>query len=95
MSDTFERRLGAAVGAGWCALIIAVVSMMASWLAFVGLMHWRPAWVLELWGGAGLTWPEMRTMALWFFGAFKIVLWSFAIVMVFLTLWRRGLRQAG
>jgi len=94
MSDAFEQRLAAAVGAGWRTILIAVLWMVVAWLGFLGLMHWRPAWLLTLWGGAGLTWPEVRNVVTWFFGAFKIVLWCFAIVMIFLTLWRRALRRA-
>ncbi len=94
MNDTFEKRLRAAVGAGWRTLVIWAILMTASWLIFLILLHYRPGWLLDLWGGAGLTWPDVRNVAVWFFGAFKVVLWIFAMAVVFLALWLRRLSRA-
>jgi hypothetical protein len=36
----------------------------------------------------------MRTASLWFFGIFKLILWTGILICLFLTLWLRKLRKA-
>lgn len=44
---------------------------------FLGMSAWRPAWLTVLWG-PDLTWPVMQVVAVWFFAAWKFVLWQHA-----------------
>jgi hypothetical protein len=42
-----------------------------------------------------LTWPEAQRITFWFFAAFKLLLWLWALVLVWLSLWARRLRRQG
>ena len=92
--NTFERRLQAAVRAGWCTIAIWAILLTVSWLVWLIFMHTQPRWLIWLWGGQ-LTWPKVQEVCIWFYGAFKIVLFSFLMIVVFATLWLRRLRCAG
>jgi len=94
MNGDFEKRLGGAVRAGWCTVIIGVVFMTASWLGYLCMMKIQPEWIRTMWGGESLTWDEMRTVCIWFFGIFKLILWTGALGVLFLTLWARNLKKA-
>ena len=93
MDEIFEKRLRAAVGAGWRTVVIWAVLLTVSWLFFLLMMHARPEWVRYLWGGSGLSWEKMQEVAIWFYGAFKIVMLVFAMIVVFLALWLRRLSR--
>jgi len=93
MDDVFVKRVRAAVGAAWRTLVISAVLMTASWGGFLLIMHTRPAWVLALWGGGALTWDQVQTTAIWFYGVFKIALLLSAMATVFLALWARRLAR--
>ncbi len=92
-TDLFQRRLATAVRAGWCTVLIWFCLLMVSWLIWLVFMHVQPEWVHFLWGGK-LEWSTMQEMTLWFYGVFKMMLWAFVMVVLFLTLWLRGLKRA-
>ena len=93
MTDPLERRLAAAVGAAWRTLIIAAVWMTVAWLLWLLILRWRPDWLTALWGGGDLDWPAVQTMVLWFFAAFKLLLFAAVMVTIWLALWARRLRR--
>lgn len=92
-TDLFQRRLATAVRAGWCTVLIWFCVMTFSWLIWLVFLHVQPEWVRFMWGGH-LEWPAMQEMVLWFFATFKMMLFAFLAVVLFLTLWLRGLKQA-
>ena len=92
MDESSMQRLRAAVVAGWKTIIIGAIAMTISYGLWVVVMHTKPWFLLDLWGGT--TWAEMRTITLWFFGVFKLMLWAGILACLFLTLWLRGLRKA-
>ena len=92
-TSPFQRRLETAVWAGWCTVLIWFCVMTVSWLIWLVFLHARPGWVRYMWGGGSLRWAAMQTMVLWFFGVFKMMMWAFLMVVVFLALWLRRLKQ--
>lgn len=93
-TDPFERRLATAVWAGWCTVLIWACLLTVSWLIWLVFLHVQPEWVRCMWGGGELEWTAMQTLVLWFFAVFKMVLLVFVMVVIFLALWLRGLKQA-
>lgn len=92
MSDTFERRLGAAAWAAWWTIAVWWLLLMLSWCGSMVIMHLQPAWVLGMMGG-DVTWADIQTLYLWFLSAFKIMGIVAALGALFLTLWRRRLKR--
>jgi hypothetical protein len=91
--EEFHHRVQSAANAGWWALLIAIGWSILAALAWRGLVQARPGWLLKLWGVPDLTWPEIQRITFWFFAAFKLVLWLWALGMVWLSLWARRLRR--
>ena len=90
MSDTFERRLGAAVWAAWRVVLVWWLLLVFSWLASMVVMHLRPGWVLGMLGG-DVTWAELGSLYLWILSGFKVLGIVAALGSLFLTLWHRRL----
>ena len=95
MDDSFTKRLRSAAAAGWWTVVVGAICLTASWLIWLALLHTRPAWLLTLWGGGELTWPQVQTLMLWFFGAFKLILFVAVLLAIWLTLWARALKRSG
>lgn len=93
-TDPFQQRLATAVWAGWCTVLIWFLIMTLSWLIWLVFLHVQPEWVRYMWGGGELEWEWMQKMVLWFFGAFKMLLFGFLMVVMFLSFWLRRLKQA-
>jgi hypothetical protein len=94
MSDNFETRLRRAAIAGWWTLLIAAGVFLIQWITYLLVVPAEPAWVLRLWG-PGASWQEVRTVWFWFMVIFKVTLMAAAFVLVWLSLWARGLRKGG
>jgi hypothetical protein len=94
MDDTLDKRLRAIVGAGWRAALIGACVYMAAWVLYLVVMHARPAWLLDLWGGA-LDWPTVQTVSLCFFGALKALWFVFLFGVLFVALLRHQLKRLG
>ncbi len=92
MNDSFEVRLRASAKAGWWMLLIGAAFLVVQWIIYLILVSARPSWPLALWG-SGMSWETVETA--WFWGAaiFKLCLWLFAMVVIWLTLWARQLRR--
>jgi len=95
MDDRCMERLRAAVVAAWRTILIGVIWVTLAWFVYLGITSSRPEWVLRLWGGQDVTWTTVQNVSLWFFGIWKLVLFVFALVAIWLTLWYRKLRRMG
>lgn len=92
MNDTLGKHIDAAVAGGWRAAVIGALVYLVAWVFYLVVMHARPAWLLELWGGS-LEWSTVQTVSLCFFGALKALWFVFLFCLLFLALWRRQLRR--
>ena len=92
MNDLFERRLRAAAVAGWWTLLIAVVFLTVVWFAFLGLMSCPSGCIERLWGG--ISRDQILLVSLWLVGVFKLIIWLWAMLTIWLTLWARQLRKS-
>ena len=92
MNDDFAKKVRSAAIAGWWTLLIAAIFLTIQWFVFLGFVNCRPAWVVKFWGG--VSWETIQTVGLWMTGIFKMIIWVFAMVVVWLSLWARGLRKS-
>ncbi len=98
MNGTLQKRVRSAAVAGWWAILIAAAWMTVGWLAFLVILNTEPGWLLRLWGYPdtdSLHWQQVRTIVLQFFAVFKLMLFAFVIVVIWLTLWSRRLKREG
>ena len=82
----------AAAVAGWWTLLVAVIFLTAVWFVFLALMSGPPLWVESLWGGMAR--DQLFTIGVWLVGIWKLFLWCWALVALWLTLWARQLRKS-
>ncbi len=95
MNDVFEKRVRAAAVAGWWTLLIAVGFLLIHWIVYLLVMSAHPTWVLSWWG-PNITWSFFQTVWFWGIAIFKLCVGLLAMVVLWLTLWARQLRnQAG
>jgi hypothetical protein len=92
MDETFVKKARAAAVAGWWTLLIVYCVMLIQWFAYVLIMTRQPAGILCIWG-AGVTWPEIRTIWLWAMVAWKLGVAMMLFVVIWLTLWARQLAK--
>ena len=94
MNDPFAKRVAAASVAGWWTMLIMALLMLVSWGAFLLLTHLRPFWVLWVMGtGPAATWDSLQAFWLGLFGAWKIVALVLLLLVIWLSLWARRLKQ--
>ena len=94
MTRTFTQRVQTAAYAGWCMIIIAVVWLTVTWLAYMAMQYYRPGWILALWGG-DITWDEVHWIMLIFTAVIKVILFTLVMVTIWLTIWGRKLEKLG
>ena len=92
MDDTFEKRVRAAAVAGWWTLLIAAGFLAFQWIAYLLVISTRPAWLPSLWG-PDLGWQAVQNVWFWAMAIFKLCLWLLALIVLWLTLWGRQLRN--
>ncbi|HVU86453.1 MAG TPA: hypothetical protein VHD36_03985 [Pirellulales bacterium] len=92
MPDQFEGRVRAAAIAGWWVLLAAVGLLTASWLAYLAAMASHPEWLKDIWG-PDVTWDYVENVWFWAMAAYKLILWFFVLLVLWLTLWARQLRK--
>jgi hypothetical protein len=92
MDEAFERKLRAAVSAGWRVLIVEVVFLTLVWVGYLVIMGARPAALLALWGPE-VTWSTVATVSLQAIAAFKVALWLQAALLAWGALWAATLRK--
>ncbi|MBN1943173.1 MAG: hypothetical protein JW849_07750 [Phycisphaerae bacterium] len=91
-NEQLVKRVRAAVRAAWYTVIIAAIWMTVAWLFALWLLSSQPDWLITLWGGM-VTWKEIHTTMIWFFGAFKLILFVIVMTTIWLTFWSRQLRK--
>ena len=72
-------------------LLFAALFLTVVWFVFLGMMSGPPGRIELLWGG--LDRDQIFVVALWLIGIFKLFLWAWAMVALWLTLWARQLRR--
>ena len=90
----FARRVGAAAGAAWWSLLIAVGIVIAQFIAYVIISHNECAWQ---WFASVLA-ADVETMQrhlMNFMIAIRVVLFVGLLACIFLSLWARRLRKSG
>ena len=92
MDDTFAQRVRTAAVAGWWTTLIAVIWLTVTWLLWLPILSVKPAWILTLWGG-GMSWQEVQGIVIRFFAVFKLLLFVFMMVTIWLTIWGRKLKK--
>jgi hypothetical protein len=92
MNDVFEKKVRAAAVAGWWVVLIAYALLVVTWVVYLAIVSYRPAWLLTMWGG-DVSWEFVQTVSLWFMGVFKLFIWLLILVVIWLTLWARQLRK--
>ena len=93
MNEDFAKKVRSAAIAGWWTLLIASIFVTIQWLAYLHMMRCKPDWLLCMWGSGDITWSTIQTMWLWFVGIFKLIIWVFALAVIWLSLWARRLRK--
>ena len=94
MNDTLSKRVRSAAIAGWWTVLIAAAWMTTAWFALLAILKYQPGWILTLWGGGDLGWPDVQMIVLWFFAAFKLILFVVVIAVIWLSLWSKRLRRS-
>jgi len=94
MNHSIEPKLKAAVVTGWTVFLIAYVILLVQWVFYVALVKAKPDWFLVLWG-TDATWPLVQSVWLYAMVAYKLLLWAFALPVLWLTLWARRLKKTG
>ena len=95
MNESLSNRVRAAAVAGWWTVLIVAVVMTVQWFVLLAIMSAEPGWLLRLWGGGELDWPRVQTILIYFFAVFKLILFTFVIIALWLTLWSRRLKRVG
>jgi hypothetical protein len=92
MDATFERKLRAAVSAGWRVLVIEVVALTIVWVFYLAILGAHPSVMLAL-SGPDVTWSTLETISLQAIAAFKVALWLQAAILGWAALWGAALRK--
>ena len=98
MNETLQKRVRSAAVAGWWTILIAAVWMTVGWVGFLVILNTEPGWLLRLWGypdADSQHWEQVRTIVLYFFSIFKLILFMVLIIVIWLTLWSRRLKREG
>lgn len=88
----FFKRLRYAVAAGWWTALIGAVWMTLAWGVWLVVSKYAPGFIESLWGGIKA--QDAVWVALAFFGAAKLILFVWLMVVICLTIWYRKLRSA-
>jgi hypothetical protein len=86
-----EQRVRTAAVAGWWTLLIGMLVVWAQWIFYVNISA-HPTFMSPLMG-QGTDWPQVQNIFLWAIVASKLLLWFFALIVIWLTLWSRQLRK--
>jgi hypothetical protein len=91
---TFERRLRAAVSAGWRVLVVEVALLTVVWVIHLAVMGAHPRVVLSLWG-SDVSWSTVAAISLQAIAVYKVALWLQAALLAWGALWANTLRKLG
>jgi hypothetical protein len=93
MDGAFERKLRAAVSAGWRVLVVEVGLLTIVWVVYLLIMSAHPPAILAL-CGPDVTWPTVATISLQSIAVFKVALWLQAALLAWGALWASILRRS-
>ena len=93
MNELLAKRVRSAAVAGWWTILISWVFLGVCWGGTLVMLHVQPRWYLNCWGGGQITWDDVQRLCLLFFGVLKILLLVALFIIIWLTLWARGLRK--
>jgi aldehyde:ferredoxin oxidoreductase len=93
--DRFLVRVRTATRAAWSTALVLILWMTAAWCAWRTMMASESlrAFVSVMWGGE-FSAEEMKTIGIYFFGAFKLGIFAVIAAAFFLWFWSRALRRA-
>lgn len=94
MNEDFAKKVRSAAVAGWWTLLIASLFLLVQWIVYLVVMRCHPAYMLRFWGAGDVSWPFIQTLWLWITAIFKMIIWVLALVVIWLSLWARGLRKS-
>ena len=94
MTRTFTKRVQTAASAGWSTIILAVIWLSLTWIGNLAMQHYRPTWIMTLWGG-GVTWAQINWIVLMFTAVVKVILFTLVMITLWLTIWARKLGKLG
>jgi hypothetical protein len=94
MDATFERKLRAAISAGWRVLLVEVVFLTLVWAAYLTITGVHPTWMLALWG-PDVTWSIVATISLQAIAACKVAIWFQVALLAWAWMWSSRLRKLG
>jgi hypothetical protein len=97
MNDVFQKRVKAAAVAGWWTLLIAAIFLTIQWLAYLRIAYQfrtygEVRWLETLWG-PNFDWAQIQNVWFWMTAIFKLCVWVMALIVIWLSLWARGLRK--
>ena len=97
MNGTFAQRVRSAAVTGWWTILINMIWMTAAWLLWILLiLPCKPSWVIDLWGGSEfLDWQKIYDVFFTFMAVWKLILFVFLMVTIWLSLWARKLKKLG
>ena len=91
MDDLLYKKVRAAASAGWWTLLVAVILATLAWGVFLAIAHWQPAFVPAMCGP--ISWDTIQNVGVWAMAAFKLVIWTLFLVVVWLTIWAAKLKR--
>jgi hypothetical protein len=92
MDEMFIKKIRTAAAAGWWTFLIAYCLVLISWFGYLLIMTSQPEGMLCLFG-KGATWAEIRTIWLWGIVAYKLVVATMLLVVIWLTIWAKKLAK--
>ncbi len=93
MDEVYAKRVRDAAIAGWWTILVAVIVASVQWLAYLAVMHFKPEWMLCVWGPS-MSWERMGRLWMGYMAVFKIIIWTMILAVIWLSLWARRLRRA-
>ena len=66
-------------------MLAATALLTFSWLAYLAAMASHPEWLIRLWG-PDVTWENVEIVWFWAMVAYKLILWFFVLLVLWLTL---------
>ena len=96
-ADAFAGKVRSAAIAGWWMLLVATGFMVVNWLGYIIVIRTRPDFLLAFWGSSRdwpIGWGEVQMIWFQMAATFKVIVWVLALVVIWLSLWARGLRKA-
>ena len=93
MEITFDKKLRAAVAAGWWTVLIGAAIVTLQWIAYLAVLSAQPQWMLDLWG-PGMSWSTVRTVWISVIAALKGILAVQILVILWATIWSAKLRKS-